>query len=287
MGLKPQAPDASKAAAQAAAVSGEQFKYNQQATDDTLKKNAMDQSGPFGYSVFNRDPATGLPTGINSGFGPGGLQTGFGNIAENFGAQTGGIPSGINFDTMTAPGIALGNYNAYSALTAPQRAQQLNAINTTLSERGIPLGSEIDNNLRGNFYNSAFIQDQNAAANAWNAVPLHQQILGNNAISQAMAPGQLAGQGVGLMGAGLGLLPKAMQPSAQTGAPNYTGAYTGIMDQMQKQYAADQAGFGNMIKTGIGVAAAPFTGGTSLAMAGGKPNGPAGGSSGDPGNFPK
>lgn len=278
---------------------GQTFDYSKQAADLNLRNNAMGRSGPAGSSQFIYGP-NGLPIGINNSFDPS-LEGAAGNIKGALGGQTGNLPSDVNFDMMTAPAIAAGNYGAYSAMTAPQRAQQVHALNILESERGLPLGDEADQRLRGNLYRGFDIADTNAAAQAWNAVPGMQSTMTNTAISQGMTPGNLAAQSSGLLGTMLGWLPQAQQPQGMVNGATVNGPNVGPVnygDMAYKSFEGDQKNFQNMWSN-IGNAGAAIGGmafgmppmgggfGGNRGAGGGLFNGLFGNGGGQPGNqFP-
>jgi hypothetical protein len=220
--------------------------------------------------------AFGTPTSIEQGFDPK-LQAGFDNVMDRFGAQTAGIPEGYDWEGagLTTQGIYDSTMRAYNAGIAPGRKMQLDELRTRNAEMGRPYGSEISNSGYGNLYDAFNRQDLNAAATAANAMPGHLSSLTGTMIQQGMAPGQLAGQSIGLMGSGLGLLPGATQPQANVGAPNYAQMeqdqfrnQLAIREQeLQEQAArsAQMAGWGGLVG---GIATAPLFGAKSPSLLG-------------------
>jgi hypothetical protein len=257
-GNAPTPPDPTKTAQQ-------QQQYNTTAAQTGINMNSMDRNGPFGSSQFQRD-ANGNVIGLDNSLAPG-LQGGANNVMGAFGAQTAGMPSSINFDPMTAQNIANQNYGAYAAMTQPSRDQATNALNTTLSERGIPIGSEIDTNARGNMDRANALADTSAAAQAWNAVPGMQATMTNTAIQQGMTPGALAGQGLGLLGAANGLTPQAQQYTAGVQAPDYTGLVNNNYNAQMGQYNANTQAMGSLLGTAAGIGLMPLTGGATGGLA--------------------
>lgn len=259
---KPKPPDPGQ-------VTQQQTALNTAATEQNLKQQGQtaNKTGPFGSTTTQIDPNTGLPTGqtssLNSGLNSNGLMSAFGS-------QVGTLPTAApNFDMTTAQNIAQGNYGAYSAMTAPQRAQAQNSLNTTLSDRGIPLGSEIDNNERGNMDRANSIADTNAAAQAWNAVPGMQATMTNTAIQQGLAPGNQAGQSLGLLSGLNGLTPNVAGITPQQIAPaNYGQAAQNQFQGEQQNYQNLWGGIGNLAGVGLLGAFSPSVGqnfGKSLA----------------------
>ena len=241
-----------------------QARYNTEAGNQTLTNNAMDRTNPFGSSTFQRDPTTGLPTGINTSFS-GGLQTGVDNVMGGFGTQTAGIPSGIDFSGLTDTGDYLqAGMNAYDAATADSIRQGQGRIDQEIANRGIPINDQIATDLQGNY------DRQNATARAgefarlYGMTPAMRAADTNTAIAQGMAPGALAGQGLGLLGGAGGLLPQAQQPQASYGAPDYAGLVNSNYAQQMQAYNANQGGLGSLLRTGGALLTAPMTGGASL-----------------------
>lgn len=256
-GKAPKPPDPTQTA-------NTQAQYNTQAGNQTLSNNAMDRNGPFGSSAFQRDPTTGLPTGINTSFS-GGLQGGVNNITGGFGAQSGGLPSGIDFGN----GVNTDQYvqqgmGAYDAANAGNLAQGQRRIDQEVANRGIPINDQIAKDLQGNFDQG----NETSRASEFNRLlgmtPGMRAQDTSTAINQGMAPGQLTGQSLGLLQGANGLLPQAQQPQANYGAPDYSGLVNTNYAQQMAGYNANQAGLGNLLKTGASLLAAPMTGGTSL-----------------------
>ena len=192
-----------------------------------------------------------MPTGQTTSLDP---SLNAGGVANAFGGQVNNLGTGqFDWDTMTAPAIAQGNMAAYGALTSPMRQQQQNALKTTLAERGIPLGSEIEQNEAGNLNRQFAIADQNAAAQAWNAVPGMQAQLQSNQIQQQMAPGAVAGQSLGLLGGLAGLTPGYTNIAPQNFAPgDFAGAQARSDQQDAQNYQNMWSGIGNLASVGLG-----------------------------------
>jgi hypothetical protein len=272
MGKKaPKVPNAAETTAEAAKVNAQTAAANQQFQTDAFKANvgAANNSNPFGYAGYNIDPNTGMPTGFSKGFsGP--IQGGFDNVAGAFGQTTGLLP---NFDMMTPQNIAMGNYNAYSAMAAPQRQQMQNQLKTTMAERGIPefsqngdFGSDIAKNAWGNLNQQFALADTNAAAQAWNAVPGMQAQMTNTELQQKYAP---ANQNLGLLQGLYGFMPGINQPqlgAASQANVDHSSNVWNAYNAEQKNAAAKQDGFNQLLKVG-GTALGGFFGGPMGAMA--------------------
>jgi hypothetical protein len=259
MALKPKAPKAPDPTKTAQA----QAQYNTQAAQDTINMNALDRSGPFGSVNFQRD-ANGNVTGQTASLNPG--LTGAANTGSNaFASQVGNINTGpINWDNTSAPAIAQQNMDAYRALTAPQRQQQQDQLNETLTNRGLPVGSEIWDNQWNNLNQGFNTADLNAAATAWNAVPGMQAQLTQNQIAQYNQPITSAAGTLGLL-SGLGnLAGYAPQPSANIAAPNYSSLVQNDYNNQMQQYNSQMSGLGSLASAGLGLLTAPLTGPVGL-----------------------
>lgn len=259
-GKAPKPPDPTKTA-------NAQWGYTQQAGDTTLKNNAMDKTGPFGSSSFETDPTTGLPTGINTSFSQP-MQGGVNNITGAFGAQSGGLPTGIDFSGINTGDILNAGMNSYDAYANPMVDRQLNDVRTRMSERGLPEDSQISGDSYGDVYDAANRSRTSYYGQLAGQLPGMESTMTNTAIAQGMAPGQMAGQSLGLLSGAGSLLPQAQQPQAGYAAPDYASLVNNNYNQQMQQYQSDQAGLGNLLKTGAGLLMAPMTGGMSLGMTG-------------------
>jgi hypothetical protein len=281
----PKVPNAADTTAKAAEVNAQTAAANQQFQTDAFKTNigAANNSNPFGYAGYNIDPNTGMPTGFSKGFsGP--IQGGFDNVAGAFGQTTGLLP---NFDMMTPQNIAMGNYNAYSAMAAPQRQQMQNQLKTTMAERGIPefsqngdFGSDIAKNAWGNLNQQFALADTNAAAQAWNAVPGMQAQMTNTELQQKYAP---ANQNLGLLQGLYGFMPGINQPqlgAATQANVDHSGNVWNAYNAEAKAAAEKNAGFNNLLKVGGSMAMNYMLPGSGALMGGG-------GAKGAPQGFPQ
>lgn len=259
MGLKPDAPKAPDPTKTA----NTQLGYSKDAAQSTINMNSLDRNGPFGSSTFTRD-ANGNVTGQNVSLSS--LLQGGSDATQNaFTANAGNLPTGpINWDSTTVPSIVSSNYANYENLVAPQRAQQQKQLDTTLSDRGIPIGSEIYDDAQGNLNNSFNLADSNTAASFLNAAPGQQAQLISNQTNMQNQPYQTAGLNLGLL-QGLGSLNSAApQGSASVGAPDYSGLVNNNYAQQMQQYNNQMTGLGNLAGAGLGLLTAPLTGGASL-----------------------
>jgi len=218
------------------------FDLSKQATDYNSGKYFTQGQKAGAFGGLTTDPTTGAQT---QQFGAG-LLPSVNNTQGALGQQTAGLPAGFNFDMTTPQGIAMGNYGAYSAMAAPQREQMQDQWKTTLAERGIPLGSDIEQQGSGNMARQFSIADTNAAAQAWNAVPGMQAQMTNTELQQKYAP---ANQNLAQLQGLYGLLPNINQPqlgAAQAGNVDYTNLVNNNYNQQMQQYNANQAALGGL-----------------------------------------
>lgn len=249
------------------ATAQQQQGFNKEAAQQTLKMNAMNRTGPFGYSQFERDPTTGLPTGINSGFS-GSIGHAADNVGGAFQTQTGMLPAGFDFSKTSAPGILMSGMNTYDALSQDPIRQGQNRISQDVANRGIPINDQIATDLQGNFDRQNALGRQAFFSDLYGRLPGIQQTETNTAIAQGLAPGQQAGQSLGLLQGLNGLIPQAQQPQAAVGAPDFMGATNNNFNAQMKQWEANQAGLGNLLKVG-GTLAGTVLGGPIGGMIGG------------------
>lgn len=258
-GKPPKATDPSK-------VLSEQWAQTQKAGDTTLTKNSMDRSGPFGSSSFERD-ANGLPTGITSDFSPE-MQGGVDSVTGAFGAQAGLLPTGAFNPAIDSSGIRQSYVDKGLNYALPAWAQEDNLRKTTMAERGIPLGSEIDATTAGQVADNRSRYLSDLSAGAWQAGANEEQRQFGNELTKYQLPQQMAAGNLGLLTGANALLPQAQQPQANYAAPDAQGAYASYDKANADAYATKQAGLGNLLKTGAALALAPVTGGLSGTLLG-------------------
>lgn len=262
MGLKPSAPKAPDPTKTANA----QLDFSKNAAQSTINMNSLDRSGPFGSSTFTRD-ANGNITGQNVTLSDA-LKSGADATQKAYSENAGSLPTApINWDTTSANTIAQNTIDAYQRSVAPQREQAQTRLSTMLSDRGIPIGSEVYNDAQGNLDQANAIGDANAISAAWNAVPQNQSIMTNTQIAQNNQPYQTAGLNLGLLQGINSLNPYAPQGSASIEAPNYTGLVNNQYNAEMQKYQSDMNGINNLVSGGLGLLTAPLTGGVSAAGA--------------------
>ena len=251
----PKAPDPMKTA-------DAQYKYSTKAAQDNLNMNALNKSGPFGSSTFQRD-ASGNPTGIKTSLSSA-LQGGADRITSALGSQSGLIPTGAFDPNVDASGIRSA-YQDNAMLTAqPEWARQDKQNEIRLAERGIPIGSEIwrDNaNQVGETRNQYM---RGAANDSYIAGANEEQRQYGNQLNEYQLPGQMAGQNLGLLQGLNGLAPNAAQPTANAAAPDYSTLVNNKYNADMANFQQKQAGIGQLVGTGLGLLTAPLTGGASL-----------------------
>lgn len=266
MGLKPDKPTAPDPAQTA----NQQSQYNLLAAQNTQKLNAVDKTSPFGSATYQKD-ASGNVTGMTSSLNPtlSGVVSNVGNTAETLSNY---LPTQAFDSTKAAPSttdIAGTMYGKGAALLQPQFDQARNAQDVSLTNRGLPVGSEARNLSEGNLARQQSLALSDLASQATLAAPAEQQRMINNARTDYGMPAQQFSAQLGNLGLLNGIMPQASLPSVSVGAPNYAGlAEQGYQNQMQ-QYNSDMSGLGNMAKMAVAVGAAPFTGGASLGLLGG------------------
>lgn len=265
MGLKPSKPNAPDPVA----LAGQQMQYGTDAARQTQNLNAVDRTTPFGTASYQRD-AAGNISGMTSSLNP--ALTAVGNkIGKAAKGLAGALPTTAFDSTTVAPGqIDIGKtlYDKGVSLMEPQWQQTRNAQDVQLTNRGLPIGSEARNIAEGNLSRQHDLALADLASTANLASSQEQQRLINNARTDYQMPAQQLSAQLGNMGLLAGLTPQASLPSVNVSAPNFAGMSMDAYNQQMQQYNADMAGLGNIAKLGLGVAAAPFTGGASLGGAG-------------------
>lgn len=126
---------------------------NKEAIDESAKVNAVDQSAPWGSTTFTRD-ANGVPTKQTIALGPAEQQFyNTSNVIKNsLAGKAQGYLDYLPTDKFTGPGDTAGDavanalYQRKLKMVQPQLDQADNALKVQLSDRGIPIGSEVYNN---------------------------------------------------------------------------------------------------------------------------------------------
>lgn len=125
---------------------------NKEAIQESAKVSAVDQEAPWGSTVFTRDPETGVPTKQTITLGD--AENDFYNqsnvIRNALAGKAGGFLDYLPGEAFTAPEggdkVADALYQRKLGMIQPQLKEADDALRLSLSERGIPVGSEIYNN---------------------------------------------------------------------------------------------------------------------------------------------
>jgi len=258
----PKAPDPMQTAQTQAGM-------NRQAAQDTLRINAMDKTNPYGSSTFTRD-AAGNPTGMTSEFtGP--MKTGFDNVGGSFANYTGRLPT-ENFDSTKiaqTDDLSRTFYNRGRDLLADDFSQAQQAQDINLTNRGLPIGSEARTISEGNLARQQGLALSTLAKDASLLAPQEQQRLIDNARRDYTMTFDNADRSLGLLSGMNGLLPQVSQPTAGVGNVDFAGLQANKFKADQQAHSDKMAGYGSLLKTGLGLALTPMTGGLSSTLLGG------------------
>jgi hypothetical protein len=245
----PKQPDVNKTAAT-------QAQYNQQAAEKTLQMNSMDRQGPFGSSTFQRD-ANGNPTGITNSLSPG-MQTAADNVTGAVGAQTGMLPTTAFDPNIDANGIRQAYVNQGLLAAQPEWQRQDKNREVTLTNRGLPVGSEAWTDAENQVGESRNQYLQGLNNQAWQAGANEEQRQFGNQLTQYQLPQQMAAGGLGLLSGMNSLVPNANQPQANVGSVDYTGLVNNNYNQQMNAYNSKMSGLGQLAGAGMGLLTAPL-----------------------------
>lgn len=253
MSKAPKAPSAS-------ATSAAQTKSNKETAAFQQSLNNMNQTTPFGsltYTQSGKDPATGAPIwSADTTLSPE-LQSllekqwgAQGGISDALTASTGFLPTSA-FDPSSIPDtsqIAKTSYDRQYGLLKPEFDDQAAKLGVSLSERGIPVGSEIYNAEMDRF-DRAKNQSLTSAAQGADLAALneHQRLLGNAVQQYGMPYDQIAK----LMGVSSQVSNPSFQNTGQTGVAN-TDVAGNIWNAYQAK--ANQSAGINQAAGGLGAA---------------------------------
>lgn len=257
-GSAPKAPDPNKTA-QA------QQQYNKTSAQDTLKMNSMDRTGPFGSSTFQKD-ANGNPIGITNSLSPG-MQTAADNVTGAVGAQTGMLPTTAFDPNIDANGIRQAYVNQGLLAAQPEWERQDKNREVTLTNRGLPIGSEAWTDAKNQVGESRNAYLQGLNNQAWQAGANEEQRQFGNQLTQYQLPQQMAAGGLGLLSGMNSLVPNANQPQANVGSVDYTGLVNNNYNQQMNAYNSKMQGLGQLAGAGLGLLTAPLTGGLTGGLA--------------------
>jgi len=244
--------------------------YDIRAADNTLTKNAMNRFGPAGQSTFTYNE-NGVPTAISSNLSPF-LNTAFANASGALQSQTENIPTTQpNFDTSSVNNILKTGMQTYDALAADPIRQGQNRVSQEIANRGLPINDTISQDLQGNFDRQNDLARQSAFSTLYQQTPGMQSTLDQNEMRrQAFPTAQASSILGGLIQPLNSLPPQAVQPQASVGSAG--GAFAqqtqDNYNAAMRQYEQNQAGLGNLLKMGAGLALTPLTGGFSNTLLG-------------------
>jgi hypothetical protein len=262
MGKKdaPDAPDPAKTAQG-------QYNWSKTAAKDQMNMNALNQTNPFGSSKFTRD-ANGNLTGINTSLS-GALQGGAKSIMGNVGAQAGLLPSGAFNPNVDGSAIRKAIQDNAMLAAQPEWNRQDDRWRIEREERGLPIGSEIDSDVAAQTGEARNQYLRGVANDSFIAGANEEQRQFGNALTQYKLPWETTASSLGLLQGLKGLTPQASQPQASIAAPNYSQLMQNQYEAEKAQYDSEMSGLGQLASTGLGLLAAPMTGGLSLGMMGG------------------
>ena len=222
-----------------------QYQLNLQALKDGLKASSMDQTGPFGSVSWARD-SSGNPTGQNVTLSPR-MQSYYDSLFSQAGAASGGatnlakmLSGGV--DTSGVPdtsNIAKTSYDRQLSLMQPELDRSKTALDVEMSNRGLPVGSEIWNNERNRFDTAKNTALTNASRTADLDATTEQQRQIQNELSKYQTnTGAMSAMNSATPNL-TGVTPTAVETRwTQPATTDYTGL-------AKAQYGADQAGYGN------------------------------------------
>lgn len=272
------------------ATSNTQQQYNTSAATTQNQVNSYNQSNPYGSLSYTADPNS--PSGysvntnlsapnqalLNTQFGnqatAGGNAGSLLNTAGTLANNTAGMYSQApNFQALNPASIA-GNLNSLNQqYNQPIFDQQSSNLEAQLRNQGLAPGTEAYNNAKNLLArNQGDVTNQYETMNLGNALQAQNQNFGQQ-VTNYEAPLQTeagllqqAGQQAGYASP---TAPQFQQtPTAQIQPANYSGA---VQQNYTNSLQNSQNTWNNIAKlgvAGVGLAAAPFTGGASLAGAG-------------------
>lgn len=247
-------------------TSNTQQTYNTQAAQTQNKTNSYNQSGPGGSMTYVADPNS--PSGYSLQTSAGAYGTPLLNTATNLATNSAGMYS-QPADLSATTGATAGLLNNWSQqYLQPIYNQQQSNTDAQLRNQGLAPGTEAYNNAQ-----NLLARNQGDTTNQY-----LQQNEGQ-AYGQALQSYQLPLQTeAGLIQAGS---PTGFQqtPNAQVQPANYQGAVQSNYQAQLQNYQNTWNNIGKLGTSAVSLAAAPFTGGTSLA---GSVAGMFGGNSGAP-----
>jgi hypothetical protein len=219
----------------------QQYQYNLQALMDSLKYGAIGQSGPFGSTTYTKD-ANGVPTGQTTTLSPE-MQSYYDQLFGQAGTATGGVKSlmgllsgGLDLSGVgDTSGIAKSSYDRQVQMLKPKLDEARTQLDVNMSNRGLPVGSEVWNREQDRYDTAKNTALTQAARTADLDATTEQQRQIQNLISKFQAnTGTMSAMNSATPNL-TGQTPTAIStPWMQAAAPDYMGL-------TQAKYAADQA----------------------------------------------
>jgi hypothetical protein len=221
---------------------------NENAAQTGIDINSLDRTGPFGSSQFQRD-AQGNVTGINNQF-MGGLAGGVGNVMGAFGAQAGMLPTGAFNPNTNGDAIRQAYMDRGLQGVQGQWDREDDAWKTTLAERGLAYGDEIDRKHSGQVGDQRNQFMSQLADQAYLAGTGEEQRQYQNQLTEYQLPQQMAMGGLGLLGGANSLLPQAQQYTQGVNPVDVVGAYQGYDAAKMKAQGDQNAAMSGLFQAG-------------------------------------
>lgn len=199
------------------------------ANREQFRANAMGRKGLYGATEFEYD-AQGNPIGQKQTLtGPAGemLESAGQAGQRTFAALPG---QSLEFDNSTLQQFADSGFATQMALLQPQFDQQRNRAEEELTNRGIPVGSEVWNAEIGNLEKQQALAKQQAGRDAMMFAPQNQALTTNTQITQHMQPYGEAQAAFGLF-SGLGNLAPGYNANPTLGMTDVAGIALGAGNQ--------------------------------------------------------
>lgn len=230
------------------ATSNTQQQYNTQAAGSQNAINSYGQSTPFGSTSYVPDPSS--PSGFRLVTDTNATGHTLLNTADTLASNSAGMYSQpFNAGTETAKKL-----NQWSGdYVQPIFNQQDSNLEGRLRNQGLTPGSEAYNNAKN-------LLSRNQGDFTINYLKQNQGQAFDQALQEYQQPLQTIG------GLRANAMPGAFQqtPTAQIQPANFMGATQSNYDAQLKNYENNANNWAKLGVAGIGLAAAPFTGGTSL-----------------------
>lgn len=230
-------------------VAQAQQQYNLSAAKSQQSLNSYGQSTPFGSVSYVADPSS--PSGYRVVTDTNQTGKTLLNTADTLANNSAGMYSTpFNAGTEVADKL-----NAWQAqYLAPIFKQQESNLEAQLRDQGLQPGTEAYNNAKN-------LLARNQGDVTTNYLTKNQQQAFDQALREYQTPLETIGN------LRQNALPGAFQatPTVQMQPANYQGAVQSNYEQQMKNYENTWNGIGKLLGSGVSLAAAPFTGGTSLA----------------------